>query len=275
MSPSFLRIVILLLIWSMNLTAEEQYPDFNNPIEIAKIRAEAVLGTWTKLTNKTLPFDEFRQKNGIQYLRSDEYPYSGYYIQVDENKKIRSLRYFKDGLLDGPIVSWRENGLMFYKGFYFKGKKHGLFESWSEENVKVLEQSFDNGNLDGLSIRWYKNGSKSSEQIFQNGKIITAIGWKPNGERCSSTRVVNGVGVLVLYDDFGTESKREEFDENIKSRSVERYANGKVREEGYYKNEKKDGLWIFYRTDGTEHFRVTYKDGTRLKTVFSSNPKLR
>jgi antitoxin component YwqK of YwqJK toxin-antitoxin module len=87
--------------------------------------------------------------------------------------------------------------------------------------------------------------------------------------------VVNGVGVLVLYDDFGTESKREEFDENIKSRSVERYANGKVREEGYYKNEKKDGLWIFYRTDGTEHFRVTYKDGTRLKTVFSSNPKLR
>ena len=259
----------------MNLTAEEQYPDFNNPIEIAKIRAEAVLGTWTKLTNKTLPFDEFRQKNGIQYLRSDEYPYSGYYIQEDENSKIRSLRYFKEGLLDGPIVSWRENGLRFHQGFYQKGKKHGLFEFWSEENVKNLEQSFKDGNLDGLSIRWYKNGSKSSEQIFQNGKIITAIGWKPNGERCPSTRVVDGIGVLVIYDDFGEEQNREEFENKDGDRTIERYANGNIREEGFYKNGKKEGLWIFYSVDGTEHFRLTFREGIRIKTEFSSNPRKR
>lgn len=270
----FLRLFTLLSTLGMNVIAEENFPDFNNPIEIAKIRREAVVGTWTELTNKTLPFDEFRQKNGLQYLRTDEYPYSGYYIQEDENKKIRSLRYFKEGLLDGPIVSWRANGLRFHQGSYVKGKKHGLFEFWSDLNVKNLEQNFNDGNLNGLSIRWYKNGSKSSEQIFQNGKILTAIGWKPNGERCPSTRVVNGVGVLVLYDDFGTESNREEFDENLKSHSVERYANGKIREEGYYKNEKKDGIWIFYRTDGTEHFRITYRDGIRLKTEFSSNASL-
>ncbi len=270
----FLRLFTLLSTLGMNVIAEENFPDFNNPIEISKIRREAVVGTWTELTNKTLPFDEFRQKNGLQYLRTDEYPYSGYYIQEDENKKIRSLRYFKEGLLDGPIVSWRANGLRFHQGSYVKGKKHGLFEFWSDLNVKNLEQNFNDGNLNGLSIRWYKNGSKSSEQIFQNGKILTAIGWKPNGERCPSTRVVNGVGVLVLYDDFGTESNREEFDENLKSHSVERYANGKIREEGYYKNEKKDGIWIFYRTDGTEHFRITYRDGIRLKTEFSSNASL-
>ena len=270
----FLRLFTLLSTLGMNLIAEENFPDFNNPIEISKIRREAVVGTWTELTNKTLPFDEFRQKNGLQYLRTDEYPYSGYYIQEDENKKIRSLRYFKEGLLDGPIVSWRANGLRFHQGSYVKGKKHGLFEFWSDLNVKNLEQNFNDGNLNGLSIRWYKNGSKSSEQIFQNGKILTAIGWKPNGERCPSTRVVNGVGVLVLYDDFGTESNREEFDEKLKSHSVERYANGKIREEGYYKNEKKDGIWIFYRTDGTEHFRITYRDGIRLKTEFSSNASL-
>jgi antitoxin component YwqK of YwqJK toxin-antitoxin module len=259
----------------MNVTAEEQYPDFNNPIEIAKIRAEAVLGTWTKLTNKTLPFDEFRQKNGIQYLRSDEYPYSGYYIQEDENKKIRSLRYFKEGLLDGPVVSWRENGLRFHQGFYQKGKKHGLFEFWSETNVKNLEQNFNDGNLDGLSIRWYKNGSKRSEQIFQNGKILTAIGWKPNGERCTSTRVIDGVGVLVVYDDLGEEKNRQEFENEGKNRTVERYENGNIREEGYYKNGKKDGLWIFYSIDGSEHFRLTFREGIRIKTEFSSNPRKR
>ncbi|MBT3667918.1 MAG: hypothetical protein HN548_10620 [Opitutae bacterium] len=271
MSQFFLLIFIPFLIWGPNLFAEE-YPNFDNLIEISEIRSDAVPGKWSKLSNKTLPFEEFRQKNGLQYLRTDAYPYSGYYIQEDENKKIRSLRYFKEGVLDGPVVSWRENGLKFHQGFYREGKKNGLFEYWSEANIKTLVQNYKDGNLDGLSVRWYKSGLKSSEQVFHNGKIVTAIGWKPNGDRCPSTRVVDGVGVLVVYDDFGTESNREEFDEKVKNRTVERYGNGNIREEGYYKNDKKDGIWIYYRLDGTEHFRVTYRDGIRLKTEFSASP---
>ena len=274
MSQSFPFILIFFLIWGLNLFAEE-YPNFDNLNEISEIKSDAVLGKWTKLSNKTLPFEEFRQKNGLQYLRTDEYPFSGYYIQEDENKKIRNLRYFKKGVLDGPVVSWRENGLKFHQGFYREGKKNGLFEYWSEPNIKTLVQNYKDGNLDGLSVRWYKSGLKSSEQVFHNGKIVTAIGWKPNGDRCPSTRVVDGVGVLVVYDDFGTERNREEFQEKVKNRTVERYGNGNIREEGYYKKDKKDGIWIYYRPDGTEHFRVIYRDGARLKTEFSASPSKR
>ena len=76
--------------------------------------------------------------------------------------------------------------------------KDGLYEYWSKNNIKILEQNFKNGKLDGLTVKRYQNGLKSSEQIFQDGKIITAIGWKPNGDRCPSTRVMDGVGVLVI-----------------------------------------------------------------------------
>ncbi len=268
----FIHWNVLLFACATFVYSENQYLDFNSAIEITKIRKQSVVGEWTEFTNKSLPFDEFRQKKGLQYLRSGDYPYTGYYVQVDGKDMIRSLRHFKDGLLEGPIASWRENGMKFYQGFYDKGKKHGVHQYWSEKNIKILEQNFKEGKLDGYCIRWYQSGLKSSEQIFQNGKILSAIGWKPDGERCPSTQVIEGVGVMVVYDDFGTVTNREKLKVNPINRTVERYENGNIREEGYYKNDKKDGIWIFYRMDGTEHFRVTFREGVRIKTEFSKNP---
>ena len=60
-------------------------------------------------------------------------------------------------------------------------EKHGVWTTWTDQNLKSMEQNYMAGKLDGLSTRWYKNGRKSSEQIFGNGKIISAIGWKPDG----------------------------------------------------------------------------------------------
>lgn len=249
--------------------SEEKSPNFDNSIEIAEILNQALVGEWDDFSNKSLPFNEFRQKKGLQYHRTASDPYSGYYVQVDKNEKIRNLRYFINGILDGPTVSWRENGLKFHQGGYKEGKKHGILTQWSDKSIKVLEQNYKHGKLDGLSVRWYKGGQKRSEQIFQDGSIVTAIGWKPNGERCPSTRVVDGVGVLVIYDDFGEETIREEYKGEKQNRSIERYTNGNIREEGYYKNSQKDGLWIYYRPDGKEHFRITYREGEKMKTEFS------
>lgn len=247
-----------------------QYPNFDDRSVVTKIISDALVGEWDEFSNKSLPFAEFRQKQGLQYERTGTQPYSGFYVQLDENKRIRNLRHFEEGVMDGPVVSWRENGLKFHQGNYSLGKKDGLQSSWSENNMKILEQNYQMGKLDGLSVRWFRNGQKSSEQIFQNGKIVTAIGWKPNGERCPSTRVVDGVGMLVIYNDFGEEANREEYVGNKQTRSIERYSNGNIREEGYYKNSQKDGLWIYYRVDGKEHFRVTYQEGKRVKAEFST-----
>ena len=247
----------------------EQYPNFDDRSVVTKIISNALVGEWDEFNNKSLPFAEFRQKQGLQYERAGTQPYSGFYVQLDENKRIRILRHFQQGVMDGPVVSWRENGLKFHQGNYSLGKIDGIQSSWSENNTKILEQNYQMGKLDGLSVRWFRNGQKSSEQIFQNGKIVTAIGWKPNGERCPSTRVVDGVGMLVIYNDFGEEADREEYVGNKQTRSIERYSNGNTREEGYYKNNLKDGLWIYYRVDGKEHFRVTYLEGKRVNAEFS------
>lgn len=253
---------------------EEGYPNFDDIREVEKIKSSAVLGEWDEFSNKSLPFDEFRQIHGLQYLRTEQDSFSGCYIQVDSNQKNRNLRYFLKGLLNGPFITWAPNGRKMVQGYYKNGKKHGLCTFWSEEGIKVKEQNFNEGKLDGITNRWYQNGQKSAQQIFHNGGIVTAIGWKPDGSRCPSTRVINGAGVVVLYDDFGEEISRKEkissrTDEAVKS--IERYENGNIREEGYRINAKKDGVWIYYRPDGLEHFRIDYQEGVQKKMKFSSS----
>ena len=232
------------------------------------------MGEWNEFSNKSLPFDEFRQIQGLQHLRTDQDSFSGCYIQIDSNQKIRNLRYFSNGLLQGPIIYWAQNGRKILEGYYQNGQKHGLYTFWSDDGSKEKEENYKESKLDGMTNRWYQNGQKSAQQIFHNGRIVTAIGWKPNGSRCPSTRVTNGAGVVVMYDDFGEEIRRRERP-NIRTdeatKSIERYENGNIREEGYFINEKKEGVWIYYRPDGLEHFRVDYQDGVQKKMKFSSS----
>lgn len=267
----------LILYYSFLYTAwgnEEGYPNFDDIREVEKIKSSAVHGVWDEFSNKSLPFDEFRQIHGLQHLRTEQDSFSGCYIQLDSNQKIRNLRYFLNGSLNGPFINWAPNGRKMVQGAYKFGKKHGLCTFWSEEGIKVKEQNFNDGKLDGITNRWYQNGQKSAQQIFHDGRIVTAIGWKPDGSRCPSTRVINGAGVVVLYDDFGEEiSRRDKLssrtDEAVKS--VERYENGNIREEGYHINAKKEGVWIYYRPDGLEHFRIDYQEGVQKKMKFSSS----
>ena len=253
------------MIWA---SANEKliYPDFDNQNEVAKIINTAQIGEWNLFSNKSLPFDEFRQKQGFQYLRTDQNTFSGCYIQLDTTKKIRNLRYFSNGLLDGPIITWSGNGRKTMKGSYKNGKKVGEFSYWSNAGNKLRIQNYKENQLDGISIYWYQNGQKSLEQVFRNGTIITAIGWKPDGSRCPSTRVYDGTGMVVFYDESIDASTP--FPQNS-VKAVEYYENGNPREEGYYRNQKKHGIWIYYRPDGSEHFRCYYTEGKRQKTKFS------
>ena len=82
-----------------------------------------------------------------------------------------------------------------------RGKKGE--ELWYAQNQQTpytgwVKAMYDNGQIKGLGQ------SKA-------GKMWTAVGWKPNGEKCPHTNVVNGNGVVVSYFNDGTEDDRTTF----------------------------------------------------------------
>ena len=79
----------------------------------------------------------------------------------------------------------------------------------SEGPVKAVEVGkFEDGKKHGSWAGWHGNGQKSHESTYKDGKLITAVAWKPNGDKCPVSNVVNGNGVLVRYNDDGMEDRR-------------------------------------------------------------------
>ena len=87
----------------------------------------------------------------------------------------------------------------------------GKAESFYENGQKKGEVNFKDGKEDGLWTFWYENGQKKWEWNYKDGKLWTAIGWKPNGEKCPESNIKDWNGVWVLYDDDGTVSHRRTY----------------------------------------------------------------
>jgi hypothetical protein len=88
---------------------------------------------------------------------------------------------------------------------------------WMHDNgqIKNLIQLKD-GKPDGLAAAWYENRQMKMEEIFKDGKLVTAVSWKPNGEKCPVTNVVDGNGFWVEYNEDGTVSFRLTYKGGVK-----------------------------------------------------------
>ena len=104
------------------------------------------------------------------------------------------------------------NGYNFAALVHYKdGKKHGPMARWYKNGKKRVRTTYQDGKQHGPSIEWYDNGRKNFETTYKDGKLLTAVVWKPNGEKCPVTDVENGNGVRVWYEEDGTEVRRRTY----------------------------------------------------------------
>ena len=64
---------------------------------------------------------------------------------------------------------------------------------------------------DGLLKQWYSNGQISAEVELREGLVITGTKWKPNGEICPVSNIVEGNGIWVLYNEDGIETNLKNY----------------------------------------------------------------
>jgi antitoxin component YwqK of YwqJK toxin-antitoxin module len=112
------------------------------------------------------------------------------------------------GMEDGLHTEYHDNGQKKREGNYKDGKQEGLETAWWENGQKRWESTFKDGKEDGLETWWYSTGQKDSEHTYKGGKLMTAVVWKPYGEKCPETNVVDGNGIVVGYREDGTEQSR-------------------------------------------------------------------
>lgn len=125
---------------------------------------------------------------------------------------------------------------------YTETYKNGILEgpkTWYSENGNVvLEESYINNKVEGDQKAYYENGNLKSVVNYKRGKINGLVTYSKSGEVLHEDKFKNGNGTWKYF-----------------------WSNGKVLEEGQYKNWIKDGVWKKYRKTGELDTITEYKDG--------------
>ena len=202
-------------------------PDVDDPETLDEIIAEAI-------DEDNL---QHRGKEGekLFYAPNEQTPYTGWIKEIHSNGQVRMLLQIKDGKpnglqtawyengqkkeegnwkdvkVDGLWTVWYENGQKKFKGNWKDGKLDGLVTVWHENGQKEEERNYKDGEPDGLLTAWYENGQKWLEENYKDGKKFSAEVWKPWGVKCPETNLKDGTGVVVYYNEDGTEGSRQTY----------------------------------------------------------------
>ena len=192
-------------------------------------------------------------------------PYTGWAKGMYRNvRKVQNVQSYDTNSTLPDAASEDVAEPMLEKLTQFKAGKVCLEAWWYEKGQKSLVVNVKEGERDGLTIGWYENGQKGGESIFKDGKLISAVAWKPNGEKCSVTNVKDGNGVAVMYNEDGTEGGRAilKDGEMVSLMQTQWHENGQKESEYTLKDDKPDGLWTYWHENGQKSLEETYKDGS-------------
>ena len=167
--------------------------------------------------------------NQLYYLPNQNVPFSGKAVAKWPDGQMMTKITYKDGKRHGLKAHWYESGQKLSEINYKHGKYHGPLTVWYENGQLRRKGNHVDGKKVGIWNHWYENGQQRDELFYLGGYMVSAMVWKPDGEKCAMTEVKAGNGIMVKYMDDGT-----------------------------------DWLRISYK-DGEKHgYRLTYKDGERV-----------
>ena len=178
------------VLWSRNIEAQLLQSMF----------LEAYRGKWFPMSNKTMPFDEFRLSGGRLHKEGVKEVFTGWYAQFDETNEPRMLCSFVDGKKNGFTYLWDDNGTRRFQGEYVENQKNGEFMEWNEQSIITSQKNYLKNKLDGDYLLWYDTGKIKLEAFFKAGRLVDAQGWYPDGSPCPYSKVVKGRGVILRYE---------------------------------------------------------------------------
>jgi membrane associated rhomboid family serine protease/antitoxin component YwqK of YwqJK toxin-antitoxin module len=192
-----------------------------------------------KISEKEQPIDTV--SNQITLEPAKVY-YDSHWRETDD---ILLANYYRIGNKDslgrwhGVVGDYYKNGRIQMKGKYLRDMKDGIFIYYSERNTYQSAGRYSQERSIGKWENFHWNGALESE-VYYGDETFTANVFDSLG----NPQVINGNG-----------------------KSQQWYANGQLREEGEYRNGKKEGLWFGFRSDGKPYYKEEYRDNRLIHGV--------
>jgi antitoxin component YwqK of YwqJK toxin-antitoxin module len=182
-------------------------PDLNDEDVLKTAKEEAIeISTLTK---------EFMFGMMWLYVDDKNETFTGWVKDTHPNQKLKSLGYLKNGHKQGLWINWYQDGKLQSKKGWKNDFLQGEFKYWYPNGKLKVKGQTKGREVDGVWRQFYRNGNKHHESINNVGKLVSHKIWKINGELCEESKVENGTGTYVLYDENGSQIKRVTFKDGI------------------------------------------------------------
>ena len=107
-------------------------------------------------------FADLVERDGLYYKKVTEVPFTGKVTGLQQGR-------FKNGVMEGPWVSYHENGQLLSEGAFKNGKEEGPWVFYYDNGQLEMKGDFKNGEREGLWIDYYDNGQLNKKGNYKNG----------------------------------------------------------------------------------------------------------
>ena len=187
--------------------------------------------------------DKIQVRGGVAYLPNEDTAFTGLGVKKYDNGQTQAKTHYQDGKKDGLSTEWYENGQKESEMNWTGGKEDGVWTSWYSNGQMYEKTTYRDGKKEGPQTRWHDNGQKDDASVYNDSKLWSAKRWKPNGEVCPFTSVVDGRGVVIDYNSDGSVFFLNAYGEGVRNGPNIFFSNGSMVSAIIYKNDKKvEGL---------------------------------
>lgn len=233
----------------------------------------------------TIDRDELVERSGILYKKFSNEPYTGAVtgrwiakvkdgvvdgelLTYHENGQLDSQHTLVNGLHEGEFREFHENGSLEYLIDYKTGEAHGRYQRYDE-----------NGELQ--EIAWFTDGKMDGETRYYDGEyLLEVVNYKngildgPHERYFPQTTQLSRKGQYKDGLFFGVWEVFSESGESVVSRGLKYvgssvgetpaarfYPSGQVRESGMRRDGSKVGTWYYYDEEGAVTGTREFGDG--------------
>jgi antitoxin component YwqK of YwqJK toxin-antitoxin module len=193
------------------------------------------------LASGQVKMNELITKRGLAYDMGERVPFTGKAYAYFANGDTQTVVTYKDGLLDGEVVSWYAKDQKQVEGIFDKGQKTGVWKLYFESGKIKRQTTYSNNVEDGEETFWFENGNMEKKGMYSEGKLNGKYAWYyENGQKKQE-------GFFSAGSEDSTWS--------------EWYETGKQKMIGHLSNLERNGDWIYWDSLGNITAKKNYQHG--------------
>ncbi|HLG01978.1 MAG TPA: toxin-antitoxin system YwqK family antitoxin [Bacteroidia bacterium] len=169
----------------------------------------------------------------------------GYWKTYHENSKLKSEGNRKNFQLDSAWKFYDEKGKLVFEYTYRDGKKNGPLRTYNTAGKLVSEETYVNNTKHGPSNTFHANGKIDKTTPFKEGRE-EGVGYEYDSTGVINTIIEYKSGFIKSFERINRRDAKGQKQGVWK----EFWPNGRVKAEGRYLNDKKDGYFKDYNEFG-------------------------